>query len=53
MAASPAGPLVVTKDTRISEILDRYGDLAEVIEVLHAAIARTEGGQERSGPTAE
>ncbi|MBS1151110.1 MAG: hypothetical protein H6Q89_2808 [Myxococcaceae bacterium] len=27
-------PLVITKDTRISEILDRYGDIAEVMEVF-------------------
>jgi hypothetical protein len=28
------GPLIVTKDTRVSEILERYGDIAEVMEVF-------------------
>jgi hypothetical protein len=26
--------LIVTKDTRVSEILERYGDIAEVMEVF-------------------
>ncbi len=29
-----AEPLVVTKDTKVSEILERYGDIAEVMEVF-------------------
>lgn len=29
-----AEPLHVTKDTRVSEILARYGDIAEVMEVF-------------------
>lgn len=28
------GPLIVTRDTRVSEILERYGDIAEVMEVF-------------------
>lgn len=27
-------PLDISKDTRVSEILDRYGDIADVMEVL-------------------
>ena len=27
-------PLEITKDTKVSEILDRYGDIAEVMEVF-------------------
>lgn len=34
MSNRPITPLLVTKDTRISDILDRYGDIAEVMEVF-------------------
>jgi hypothetical protein len=31
---SPAQPLQVTPDTKISEVLSRYGDIADVMEGL-------------------
>ena len=34
MVDNRTSALVVTKDTRVSEILDRYGDIAEVMEVF-------------------
>jgi hypothetical protein len=34
MVEGPAAPFIVTRQTRVSAILTRYGDIAEVMEVF-------------------